>query len=1018
VRDDFWMAATRFLRDLEVDLVPGRNVAAVDLFDPRHAMKVLTAFCRAFGTLPEGELSGEQEVFLERAVVALAQEGRVIPVRLSLFAEMVKGQSWTRATLQAIGGVEGVGVTFLETTFSTSLANPRYRLHEEAARAVLRTLLPENGTDIRGHVRSRRELLEASGYADRPREFVDLMRILDTEVRLITPTDPEGPDEHRYQLTHDYLVPSLREWLTRKQRASRRGRAELCLAERSVLWNAKPENRYLPSAWEWATIRLRTDPRRWTYSQRRMMRTAGRVHTLRGLVALLLLTGAFVAGLALRQWFIEERRVLRQQAFEKNQATRAAGLVEQLLRADTAKVPVIIPEMRGYRGWVEPALRKEWEKAPEGSRERMHISLALLTWDDSQAEYLYGRLLRADPTELLVIRRMLADHPWGTPAGRKHWVDRLWADVKHTPSPGQRHQRLRAAGALALFDPRNPGWPDVAVKVANDLVEVNPIDLGLWMRALRDVARPLAKPLGDIMRNPGRSDAERSLAAYVLVDYVGDVDELTDLLMDAEPRQFSILFPKVGAQGPRALEGLEKGLAERPAADATRDGKDHLDRRRANAAVALILLDCPGDPWPSPYDPEAAWSLLHHSPDPTVRSDIVNRLSLLEVDPWTIAEKLKGIDAGSVPTPAQGQSRMDAILFHGPTSLRRALILALGCYDAEQIPPEEWEQQVKMLMDLYRTDPDAGIHGAAEWTLRQWGQGAALRGADLDLMKAKDWGDRRWFLNGQGQTMVVIEGPEGSRIGPPRDGPGRGEVGEGPRTARIDRSFAVSTKEVTAEQYGRFSSEDPHYKIDQGEHDRPLPGSPQVMVSWFQAAAYCNWLSRREGLGPCYEPNGRGEFAEGMKLAPDFLDRDGYRLPTEAEWESACQAGARTVRSYGDPDRLLDRYALFFENADGRVWPGGSHEPNDLGLFDMHGNAWEWVLDVAHPDKVEGRRVAPGQGIEPGPVGDEARTVRGGSFLQHPSEMRSAVRFGPEPTDRPNDVGFRIVRTYRRSTGE
>ena len=89
--------------------------------------------------------------------------------------------------------------------------------------------------------------------------FDDLLRILDTEIRLITPTDPAGADSDEgapaddqssrkyYQLTHDYLVPSLRDWLTRKQRETRRGRAELRLTERSALWNAKPENRYLPN---------------------------------------------------------------------------------------------------------------------------------------------------------------------------------------------------------------------------------------------------------------------------------------------------------------------------------------------------------------------------------------------------------------------------------------------------------------------------------------------------------------------------------------------------------------------------------------------------------------------------------------------------------------------------------------------------------------------------------------------------------------------------------------------------
>src|SRR5204863_5489197 len=144
-----------------------------------------------------------------------------------------------------------------------------------------------------GHMRSYTALLEASGYSGRPQDFDDLIRILDAELRLITPTDPEGagalsevasrldPARMYYQLTHDYLVHSLRDWLTRKQRETRRGRAELRLAERASSWNARPENRHLPAWWEWLNIRLLTHQKDWTLSQRRMMRKATRYHVVR-----------------------------------------------------------------------------------------------------------------------------------------------------------------------------------------------------------------------------------------------------------------------------------------------------------------------------------------------------------------------------------------------------------------------------------------------------------------------------------------------------------------------------------------------------------------------------------------------------------------------------------------------------------------------------------------------------------------------------------------------------------------
>ena len=194
-----------------------------------------------------------------------------------------------------MGGTEGIGINFLEETFGSLQANPDHRLHAVAARRVLRALLPNLSTDIRGHMRSQQELREASGYQDQPSSFAELLRILDGELRLITPTDPEGKDEigrmkdeiresadssfiphpssfGYYQLTHDYLVPPLRDWLTQKQKETWRGRSQLTLEERSVEWNRRPNHGHLPSMWEWISIWILTDRKKWTKPQRKMMR--------------------------------------------------------------------------------------------------------------------------------------------------------------------------------------------------------------------------------------------------------------------------------------------------------------------------------------------------------------------------------------------------------------------------------------------------------------------------------------------------------------------------------------------------------------------------------------------------------------------------------------------------------------------------------------------------------------------------------------------------------------------------
>jgi hypothetical protein len=232
-----------------------------------HIRKVLAEFGRSFGHLPDEPVapSGEECAFLDDSVQGLSQEGRVVPIRLALFAEMVRGKPWTPATLRQVGGTQGIGVAFLEET----LGSTALRSQQKAAQAVLKALLPETGTDIKGRMRSHERLAKVAGTGVRPEDLDNLLRKLDSEVRLITPTDPEGSGDEAavnrsaggryYQLTHDYLVPSLREWLTRKQRETQRGRAELRLAELSETWQLRREARFLPTPKEWVFIRIYSD---------------------------------------------------------------------------------------------------------------------------------------------------------------------------------------------------------------------------------------------------------------------------------------------------------------------------------------------------------------------------------------------------------------------------------------------------------------------------------------------------------------------------------------------------------------------------------------------------------------------------------------------------------------------------------------------------------------------------------------------------------------------------------------
>lgn len=982
VRDDFAMAAARFMDSLDIPIVQGQNFATVDLFDVDHAEKVLTKFGQAFGKLPAqtSKLTDVSQNFVTKAAAGLAQDGKVVSVRLALFAEMVKGKPWVPATLQQVGGTEGIGVNFLEETFGSRTANPKHRLHQGAAREVLKALLPEVRSDIKGHKRLHAELLEASGYQNRPSDFNDLLRILDGELRLITPTDPEGfeadsgsdPSSKYYQLTHDYLVPSLREWLTRKQKETRKGRAEIRLAERSALWNVKPENRHLPSLWESAGICTLTDRKKWTEPQRSMMDRAGRVHFIRSGLAAALVSVLVMVGIRLNN-----------AATARRNDAEATRLVEGLLNADTSQVQTIIENLAGYRSWAKDDLAAALADSTDDSNAKLHAALAMLS-DEKSLGFLKDRLLTVSPVQFAYVRDLIDDH-------KESVIDDYWTlakDVRQDPA-----RRFQAACALATYDPKNEHWQEdmFGEFVADHLVNVLPSELLPWRNALRPVKEHLTDPLAAIYRNDNNGEQVRSFATDTLADYLGDdADQLFDLLADADQKQFPFIFDKLTAHQERAIELGNAEIAKSLPYDASEDNKEAVALRQAKAAVMLLRMDAPDQVWP----------LLKHSPDPRVRSYIIHWLSPLGVDPKVIIERFK---------------------VENDVTIKRALLLCLGEFDETQLPKSERRPLVETLLTVYHTDPDAGLHASAEWLLRQWKQAEQIAAIDAELQQTEEQiqaaqnQQRNWYINGKGQTFVILDAGE-FQMGSPDWEAGR-DISEVLHRRRIERRFAISTKEVTKAQWRDFAQSVRVWSSDQEQLEPYVrtEDSPMVAMTWYEAAWYCNWLSEQEGIPDdqwCYQPTDQGKYGPGMKANENFLELTGYRLPTESEWEFACRAGATTSRYYGQSDTLLPPYAWYQLSGENHAWSVASLKPNDFGLFDMQGNTYEWCYDTYRsypPDSEESIEDAPGTEEVSETV---RRVMRGGSFLFIARLVRSAYRTYNPPAHRSVGNGFRPARTY------
>jgi formylglycine-generating enzyme required for sulfatase activity len=289
---------------------------------------------------------------------------------------------------------------------------------------------------------------------------------------------------------------------------------------------------------------------------------------------------------------------------------------------------------------------------------------------------------------------------------------------------------------------------------------------------------------------------------------------------------------------------------------------------------------------------------------------------------------------------------------------------------------------------------------------------------DAQLMQLKDRGERRWFINGQGQTFVIIEGPVEFRMGSPPTEPKRNVIMETPRRLVIPRRFSIAAKEVTVEQWQRFERTNPQYRFPPSfvKQYSPDPDGPMIVFTWYVAANYCNWLSEQEGLPKdqwCYLPNQAGAYAEGMSIPADVLRRSGYRLPTEAEWEYACRSGTVTSYYFVLSSELLGKYAWYKANSQEHAWSCGSLLPNDLGLFDMLGNEIEWVQDSIRRSLRE-RKGLFSDIINMSEYVNEKdpRPLRGGSSNAPHSLVRSANRIYYAPAYRYTEFGLRPARTY------
>ncbi len=390
-----------------------------------------------------------------------------------------------------------------------------------------------------------------------------------------------------------------------------------------------------------------------------------------------------------------------------------------------------------------------------------------------------------------------------------------------------------------------------------------------------------------------------------------------------------------------------------------------------------------------------------------VRSELLHRLIPAQV-PFATARQLSPLEL----------TTSDVQLHFG--------LLVMGEYiSANAVTDDERTALLSKVNDLFHQHPARGVHAAAEWTLRRAGVVPAIRPSSGEDHAQTSLNHRasEWYLSkplpiarsevrdtADGVVTMLIFEPQEFQMGSPVDEKGRWDGREGQsenlHVRRIPHRFAVSSHEVSLEQFRSFRP----------DHDSSSFGNvarfPGHRISWYEAAAFCNWLSELDGIPRdqwCYDPDQK--FEEGLKPLEGYLSRTGYRLPTEAEWECVCRAGTTSPWFFGYSERLITKYGSYSEKFSERQFlPCGFLKPNEAGLFDVYCNVSEWCHDRYLMWPNTGTVLGLDEDLTP-LRNDEARVLRGGSITSSAETSRSASRRALYPSDSTDAYGIRVFRT-------
>ncbi|MEJ7595364.1 MAG: protein kinase [Planctomycetaceae bacterium] len=691
---------------------------------------------------------------------------------------------------------------------------------------------------------------------------------------------------------------------------------------------------------------------------------------------LMALALAVVLGVSGVTW--QWRRVLA------SQHRHAMTQLELIQHADPGSVESAISGLREFRELTDPELRKLASNMQLTATERFRGHQALVENEPKRIELIVSQLLRFESPDVLDFDELAlgTDLLAKLDATPKSRLTDLAADSNQADALRFRALFMLARTADSRWNREQAPWDKLMPLAVSNLVTwaaKSPADYRTLVDSFRPVHLELLPAFRDLLASSRLNGNERFSAASIAGEYAADQpDYLCDLLLESVPEQYAVLLPRL--RGHRKLVNVRFSALLAAASDpiADRQQQSELIARQAVAAITLLHLN---------DHPSGVWLLFRQSPDMALRTQLIHGCARLALPSAKLIDQLSA---------------------ESDVSVRRAILLALGEY--RDVPVAVRNDLRPLLEDLYRRDPDAGVHSAVAWLLRSWNENDRVRAMDSEPPLSESVKDREWYVNSQGTTMVVIDHPPVFLMGAKEDEPLRTPF-DRQHFRKVDRRFAIASTEVSWKQFKKFADDNPMTNHNQPHEYGPNPEGPVLAVSWIQAAKYCRWLSEQELVNPdqmCFPE--RDQIRDDMSFPENLMERTGYRFPTEGEWECACRTGTVTRRFFGDSAEYLDEYAWHIGNSNDFAWQCGLLKPNDYGLFDIYGNAWEWCLDR------HGSLPTRGTGDPfvdvPKLVGTKPRMLRGGSMNSRADAVRSAQRdFLDALHNRNHNVGLRIVRT-------